>query len=45
MSLAHAKVFAVNASATTSKAGSFPVAVSRLMLKKPGTDLSSILLG
>ena len=45
MSPAHAKVFAVNASATTSKAGSFPVAAFRLMLKRPGTDLSSILLG
>jgi hypothetical protein len=45
MSTARAKVFAVNASVTTSKAGSFPDAVFRPMLKRHGTDLSIILLG
>jgi hypothetical protein len=45
MSPARAKVFAVNASVTTSKAGSFPLVAFRLMLKRPGTDLSSTLLG
>ncbi|MCP4623972.1 MAG: hypothetical protein GY850_10615 [bacterium] len=39
------KASAAIVSATTSKAGSFPDAVSQLMLKKPGTDLSSILPG
>ena len=40
---AHARVFAVSASATISKAGSYPDAAFPLRLKKPGTDLSNIL--
>jgi hypothetical protein len=45
MSPARAKVFAANASAITSKAGSFPDVAFRPMPKKPGIDLSSILHG
>lgn len=44
MTPARAKAFAVNASATTSKAGSCPDAAFPPQRKKPGTDPSSILL-
>jgi hypothetical protein len=43
MILVLARAFAVNASATTLKAGSCPDAASLTMLKKPGIDPSNIL--